>query len=102
MSELLFEAYNVPSVAYGVDALFGAHRSAVQQLGKPLEEAVVVSCGHGTVHILPVVAGRLDAAHCKRSATFVRRSYQIILAVLTTRVLPTPGLMSAGRTWWRT
>ena len=66
MSELLFEAYGIPSVAYGVDALFGAHHSSLKQLGRPLEEALVVSCGHGTTHILPVVEGRLDAAHCKR------------------------------------
>ena len=25
MSELLFECYGVPSVAYGIDALFGLH-----------------------------------------------------------------------------
>jgi actin-related protein 5 len=66
MSELLFEAYDVPAVAYGVDALFGAHRGSVEQLGRPLEEGLVVSCGHCTCHILPVLQGRLDATHCKR------------------------------------
>lgn len=66
MSELLFEAYNVPCVAYGIDALFGAHHSSLKQLGRPLEDGVVVSCGHGTTHILPVVSGRLDAAHSQR------------------------------------
>lgn len=69
MSELLFEAYDVPSVAYGIDALFGAHHSSLRQVGRPLHDGVVVSCGHGTTHILPVVAGRLDATHSKRQET---------------------------------
>ena len=66
ISELLFEAYNIPAVAYGVDALFGAHRGSSEQLGQQLEEGLVVSCGYTTTHILPVIGGRLDATHCKR------------------------------------
>ena len=66
MSELLFEAYDVPAVAYGVDALFGAHRGSLEQCGRALEEGLVVSCGHCTSHVLPVLHGQLDATHCKR------------------------------------
>ena len=66
MTELLFEAYNAPSVAYGIDALFGAHHSSLKLFGRSLNDAIIVSCCHSNTHILPVIAGRLDASHCKR------------------------------------
>ena len=86
MSELLFEAYNVPAVAYGVDALFGAHQASQQQLGRPLEEAIVVSCGHTTTHILPVVNGRLDATHSKRYTVvyiYDRKTFSLVFSLLS-------------------
>lgn len=61
MSELLFEGYGVPSVAYGVDALFSAHHN----LGS-CEDVLIVSAGHQTAHVLPVLGGRCDVSHCKR------------------------------------
>lgn len=65
MSELLFECYGVPSVAYGVDALFSAHHNFSLE-GCDLLDALIVSSGHQTTHILPVLGGQLDSAHCKR------------------------------------
>ncbi|XP_065831969.1 actin-related protein 5-like [Oscarella lobularis] len=63
MSELLFECYGVPSVAYGIDALFGLH---FNQKPPNSVDSLVVSCGYQTTHILPVLKGRLDASQCKR------------------------------------
>lgn len=68
MSELLFECYGVPSVAYGVDALFSAHHNCHLE-GHELTDSLIVSSGHQTTHILPVVNGKLDSAHCKRYVT---------------------------------
>ena len=65
MSELLFEAYSVPAVAYGVDALFSAYHSYAKK-GNPLCDALIVSSGHQATHILPVLDGKFDARHCKR------------------------------------
>ena len=65
MSELLFECYGIPSVAYGVDALFSAHHNFSRE-GQGLTDALIVSSGHQTTHILPVLDGKLDSAHCKR------------------------------------
>lgn len=62
MSELLFECYGIPAVAYGVDALFSAH----QNLGCEVKDSLIVSSGHQTTHILPVLDGKLDSVHCKR------------------------------------
>ena len=65
MSELLFEAYGIPAVAYGVDALFSAYHNYAKK-GIPLYNALVVSSGHQATHILPVLDGKFDARHCKR------------------------------------
>ncbi|XP_049775222.1 actin-related protein 5 isoform X3 [Schistocerca cancellata] len=63
MSELLFECYGVPSVCYGVDALFALSRN-----GEATADAtvLVVNCGHNTTHVLPVVNGTIDAGHARR------------------------------------
>ncbi|GBC10521.1 hypothetical protein RclHR1_00970022 [Rhizophagus clarus] len=61
MSELLFEGYGVPSVCYGIDALFSFHANNLS-----FEEGgIVVSSGHTTTHVIPVV-GRGVLEHTKR------------------------------------
>lgn len=79
MSELMFECYNVPSVAYGIDALFSAYHNFSLE-GRGLEDALVISSGHQTTHILPILDGKLDASHCKRYIT----CYLVIAVNLTT------------------
>ncbi len=65
MSELLFEAYNVPMVAYGIDALFSAYHNYSKR-GVPLRDALVLTSGHQATHILPLLDRKFDARHCKR------------------------------------
>lgn len=62
MSELLFECYQVPQVVYGIDALFSLHHNHP----KKSENAMVLSFGHHTTHVIPVLHGRIDAENCKR------------------------------------
>ena len=66
MTELLFEGFGVPSVAYSIDALFSAHHHWSHMPGIPLRDALVVSSGHQTTHLIPLLDGRIDAGHCKR------------------------------------
>ncbi|XP_048586929.1 actin-related protein 5 [Nematostella vectensis] len=63
MSELLFECYHVPSVAYGIDSLFSLYNNTPNP-GRT--SALVVSSGFNVSHVLPVLNGRLDARNCKR------------------------------------
>lgn len=51
MSELLFEAYSVPSVTYGVDTLFSFSRTGAR-------DGVAIGMGNASTHIIPVVGGR--------------------------------------------
>ena len=61
MNELLFEAYNVPRVAYGVDGLFSAFYNAESAPTK-----LIVSVGFHTVSFIPVVEGAVAARGVRR------------------------------------
>ena len=67
MSELLFECYHVPSVAYGVDALFSL---SFNQLSPSSSfdglDALVLSFGYEATHVLPILNGRLQVERCRR------------------------------------
>lgn len=63
MSELLFECYNVPQVAYGVDSLFSFYGYNTKPKGL---YGIVASLGYNTTHILPIVRSKFDARHAKR------------------------------------
>ncbi|XP_062616216.1 actin-related protein 5-like [Saccostrea cucullata] len=63
MSELLFECYHVPSVAYGVDSLFSLYNN---QNITDQTHSLILGCGYQTTSLIPVVGGRVYSAHCRR------------------------------------
>ncbi|KAM7326968.1 hypothetical protein ACRRTK_013335 [Alexandromys fortis] len=63
MSELLFECYRIPKVAYGIDSLFSFYHNMPKNA---LSNGLIISSGYQCTHILPVLEGRLDAKNCKR------------------------------------
>ncbi|KAH9503315.1 Nuclear actin-protein involved in chromatin remodeling [Bulinus truncatus] len=63
MSELLFECYHVPQVAYGVDSLFSLYYN---HPSPESADALVVDCGYQATHILPVVGGKIYPEQCRR------------------------------------
>ncbi|XP_072538199.1 actin-related protein 5 isoform X2 [Salminus brasiliensis] len=84
MSELLFECYGVPQVAYGVDSLFSFYKSNMQCGLKVPHTGLVISSGYHCSHVLPFFNGRLDAFNCKRvnvggshTATYMQRLLQL-------------------------
>ncbi|XP_067266157.1 actin-related protein 5 [Chanodichthys erythropterus] len=84
MSELLFECYGVPRVAYGVDSLFSFYNNSVSDGADLPSTGLVVSSGYHCSHVLPVINGRLDAVNCKRvnlgggqAASYLQRLLQL-------------------------
>lgn len=59
LNELLFEAYNVPSVNYGLDCLFSAYANGI-------EDGLLVSSGRASTLVVPMVAGRGVLGNAKR------------------------------------
>ncbi|OXU27942.1 hypothetical protein TSAR_010339 [Trichomalopsis sarcophagae] len=60
MAELLFECYNIPSVAYGVDCLFSYQHNNCSSDG------LIVSIGYQATHIIPILDGKADVMNAKR------------------------------------
>lgn len=60
MSELLFECYNVPSVAYGVDGLFSYKHS------NGAKDGLIINCGYTTTHVIPVVNHKVIGEKARR------------------------------------
>ncbi|XP_036273652.1 actin-related protein 5 isoform X3 [Pipistrellus kuhlii] len=63
MSELLFECYRIPKVAYGIDSLFSFYHNKPKT---SISSGLIISSGYQCTHILPILEGRLDAKNCKR------------------------------------
>ncbi|XP_017856266.1 PREDICTED: actin-related protein 5 [Drosophila arizonae] len=64
MSELLFECYSVPAVSYGIDALYSWHHH--QQQHKKVVDALIISFGYSTTHVIPVLGGKMQLQHVRR------------------------------------
>ncbi|KAF9430369.1 Nuclear actin-protein involved in chromatin remodeling [Podila epigama] len=62
MSELLFEAYQVPSVTYGVDSFFSMYANGPETS----TDGIVVSAGHHFTHVIPILDGKVHTQHAKR------------------------------------
>lgn len=65
MSELLFECYSVPSVAYGIDSLLAFHYTQ----RKPKKNTLIVSLGYHTMHVIPVLNNVTNFENTRRVNT---------------------------------
>ncbi|KAH8382852.1 hypothetical protein KR009_005587 [Drosophila setifemur] len=64
MSELLFECYGIPAVTYGIDALYSWEH--YQQKRSKVSDALIISFGYSTTHVIPVLNGKLQLEHVRR------------------------------------
>lgn len=62
MSELLFECYSVPGICYGIDSLFAYNYFQA----KPNRNALIVSFGYHTIHVIPVLNNKAIYANTRR------------------------------------
>uniref|UniRef100_A0A1A9WW28 Actin-related protein 5 n=1 Tax=Glossina brevipalpis TaxID=37001 RepID=A0A1A9WW28_9MUSC len=62
MNELLFECYEVPAVCYGIDSIFSWYKN------KRVYEsnALILSLGYHTTHVIPILRGQLEHDHIRR------------------------------------
>merc|ERR1719427_78345 len=61
LSEVLFELYGTPSISYGIDSLFSLlhHHNGI-------EDTLVISLGHHSIHVIPVLAGKSHLHQARR------------------------------------
>ncbi|CAO3614941.1 unnamed protein product [Mucor hiemalis] len=62
MTELLFEGYKVPSIAYGIDSLFSYYANG----GTSDDGGIIISSGNGSTHVIPTLGGKGVLSKTKR------------------------------------
>ncbi|KAJ2619602.1 Nuclear actin-protein involved in chromatin remodeling [Coemansia spiralis] len=62
MSELLFECYNAPSVAYGIDSVWSYYKN----IGTFSTDGLVFGSGNVNSHVIPIYDSRAHTEYCKR------------------------------------
>lgn len=87
MSEILYELYNVPSVAYGVDSLF-SYRYNEGSTG------LVVSCANMSTHLIPVVDKVPLISHATRLDWGRAQCAEYLQRLLKAKY---PGLLTSGK-----
>lgn len=78
--ELIFEAYNIPSINLGIDAIFSLSKNK-----GPNCSAMVISIGHQATHILPCLDGEFLPHYAKRINIGGTHCTQSLLKFLQTR-----------------
>ncbi|TRY79138.1 hypothetical protein TCAL_09044 [Tigriopus californicus] len=76
MNELLFECYNIPQIAYGVDSLFSFHKNA-QTRGWP-ETALMIGGGFHTIHFIPLIKGQISWSGISRSEEILQNQCHLV------------------------
>jgi actin-related protein 5 len=87
MSEILFECYGAPSVAYGIDSLFSYNYNN----GK---NGLVVSSSYSSTHLIPVVNSKPLLSHATRLNWGRFQSAEYLLKLLRLKYPSFPGKIS--------
>ncbi|SCV71534.1 BQ2448_3122 [Microbotryum intermedium] len=89
MSELLFEGYNAPSVAYGVDSLFAFH-----QAPSTSQDGLVISSSTSSTHVIPVLGGKGYTSAAKRLNWGGSHASEYMLKLMQLKYPTFPGRLS--------
>lgn len=89
-SELMFEQYSVPSLAYCVDSVMSFYHNQTPQTSPFVSDGIVVSFNTASTSVIPILKGKGIMSHSKR--------FESILWILVPfRLLcMLPGYLGAG------
>lgn len=87
MNEMLFEAYGAPSVTYGLDSLF-SYRYNKGTSG------LVISSGHTSTHVIPVLEGRAQLQSCARLNWGGAHAQEYLLKLIRLKYPTFPGKLT--------
>ena len=68
MTELMFELYGVPSLAYGIDMLFSYYYNNINNLKNHtgLDNCLIISSSNQVTHIVPIIQNKIDIKNTRR------------------------------------
>ncbi|KAK4057110.1 Nuclear actin-protein involved in chromatin remodeling [Microbotryomycetes sp. JL221] len=90
-TELLFEGYGVPSVAYGVDSLFAFYN---QSVASSLNDGLVVSSSTASTHVIPVLDGKGVLSSSKKLNWGGYHSADLMLKLMQLKYPTFPGQLN--------
>ncbi|KAF4634140.1 hypothetical protein G7Y89_g3957 [Cudoniella acicularis] len=91
MTEIIFECYSAPSLAYGVDSLF----SYDYNKGKT---GLVVSSSHSSTHVIPVLNGKAILTQATRLNWGGSQSAEYLLKLIRLKYPTYPGKINSSQT----
>ncbi|KAM0790724.1 hypothetical protein ACM66B_004579 [Microbotryomycetes sp. NB124-2] len=91
-TELLFEGYGVPSVAYGVDSLFAFHGNQEQTSGS--RDGLVISSSTATTHVIPMLDGKGILSSSKKLGWGGANSADLMLKLMQLKYPTFPGQLN--------
>lgn len=93
MYELLFEAYQAPKVAFGIDSLFSYYANSSGR-----SNGLVIGTGHELTHVIPVLEGKGILSQTKRIDWGGNQSQQYLSKVLTLKYPYFPAKLNSNHT----
>jgi actin-related protein 5 len=90
MTEIIFECYGAPSLAYGIDSLF----SYAQNGGKT---GLVVSSSHSSTHVIPVIHSKPLLSQATRLNWGGSQSAEYLLKLIRLKYPTFPGKLNASQ-----
>ncbi|KAG2230003.1 hypothetical protein BDF21DRAFT_422391 [Thamnidium elegans] len=93
MTELLFEGYRAPSIAYGIDSLFSYHANG----GTMEDGGIIISSGNTATHVIPTLGGKGVLSKTKRLAYGGTQSSEYMLKLMQLKYPTFPTKMSSGQ-----
>lgn len=90
--QILFETFNLPKVAFGIDSLFSFYYNT-QANNK--SNGIVINCSHEETDIIPIMEGQPILAECKRINWGGRHSVDFLNDILTLKYPYFPSKLSS-------
>ncbi|GAA6061978.1 hypothetical protein JCM10212_005222 [Sporobolomyces blumeae] len=94
MTELLFESYSAPSIAYGIDSLFSFYDNS-SHLAPAQQDGLVISSSTANTHVVPVLGGRARLESAKKLAWGGSQAAEYMLKLMQLKYPAFPGRLSS-------
>ncbi|BGP50256.1 Actin-related protein 5 [Rhodotorula kratochvilovae] len=92
MTELLFESYSAPAVAYGIDSLYSLYANAPNPAAA---DGLVISSATANTHVIPVLGGKAILTSAKKLAWGGSQAAEYLLKLMQLKYPTFPGRLTS-------
>ncbi|KII86512.1 hypothetical protein PLICRDRAFT_165106 [Plicaturopsis crispa FD-325 SS-3] len=100
-SELMFEQYSVPSLAYTVDAVMSFYQNDRPQISNPFtSDGLVVSFNTASTSVIPILSGKGIMSHSKRIPWGASQASEYLLKLIQLKYSSFPTRVTSVQSNW--